>query len=128
MLKADRAGSHHDVPGLDVHINAPAGARADEGIRAALVELLHGDGGGGAADAGGAGRHLLSQQRAGPDVVLPVIGHLLRVVKVGGNGGDPAGVAGEDAVTADVVGGAGNVKHFIKLLHSRHLCVVILWK
>ena len=109
---ADGAGGHHDVPGLDVYVDAAAGARADEGVRAALVELLHGDGGGGPADAGGAGRHLLPQQRAGPDVVLPVIGHLLRVVKVGGNGRDPAGIAGENAVAANVAGGTGNMTLF----------------
>ena len=126
VLKADGAGCHHDVPGLYVYVNAAAGPRADEGVRAALVELFHGDGGGGPADTGGAGRHLLPQEGAGPDVVLPVIGHLFRVVKVRGDGGDPAGIAGENAIAADVVGGAGNVKLLFQFLHNAHLYVVIL--
>ena len=126
MLVANGPGGHHNVPGLDVHVDAAAGTRADEGVRAALVELLHGDGGGGPADAGGAGRHLLSQQGAGPDVVLPVIGHLLRVVKVGGDGGDPAGVAGKDAVAAHILGGTGDMELFFQFLHNRHLYIVIM--
>ena len=121
VLKPDGAGGHHDVPGLDVYVDAAAGACADEGVRAALVELLHGDGGGGPADTRGAGRHLLSQQRARPDVVFPVISHLLRAVEIRGNGGDPARVAGEDAVTADVASGTGNMKLFFQFLHNNHL-------
>ena len=126
MFVAKGPGGHHDVPGLDIHVDAPAGAGTDEGIRAALVELLHGDGGGGPADAGGAGRHLLPQEGSGPDVVLPVIGHLLRVVKIRGNGGDPAGVAGKDAIAADILGCAGNMKLFFQFLHNCHLCIVIM--
>lgn len=44
MFKADGAGGHHDVPGLNVQIDAAAGAGTNEGVRAALVELLHGNG------------------------------------------------------------------------------------
>ena len=121
VLKADGAGGHHDVAGLDVQVDAAAGAGADEGVRAAFVQLLHGDSGGGAADARGAGGDLLPQKGARPDVVLPVAGHLLRVVKQGGNGGDPAGVAGQDAVPAHIAGGAVDVELLFQFLHSSHL-------
>ena len=126
VLKPDGAGGHHDVAGLNVHIDAAAGAGADKGVRAALVELLHGNGRGGAADAGGAGGHLFAQECAGPDIVFPVAGHLLRIVKQGGNGGHPARIAGHDAVAAHVAGGAADMKLLFKLLHIIHLMVDFL--
>ena len=118
VLKPDGAGGHHHIAGLDVQGDAAAGAGADERVGAALVELLHGDGGGGAADAGGAGGDLLPQQGAGPDVELPVVGDLLGVIEQGGDGRDPARIAGQDAVAADVPLGTGNMELFCKLLHK----------
>ena len=112
VLKANSAGSHHDIPGLHIQINTAAGAGADKRVRAALMQLLHGNGGGGTANTGGAGRDLLSQQRAGPDIVFPVIGHLMRVLKQCGNGRHPARVAGQNAVTADVLGSAADMELF----------------
>ena len=118
MLKTNGAGGDHNIAGLDVQINAAAGAGTDEGVRAALMQFLHGDGGGGAADTGGAGRHLFSQQRAGPDVEFPVIGHLMGVFKQRGNGGDTAWIAGEDAVPADIFGSTADMKLLFKLMHK----------
>ena len=46
-VHADTAADHHDVPALDVGAGGGAGAHPDEGIRPALMELLHADGGGG---------------------------------------------------------------------------------
>ena len=120
VFEADGAGGHHDIPGLHVDVDAAAGAGADKGIGAALVELLHGDGGGGAADAGGAGRYLLPQEGAGPNVVLPVIGHGMGVVKERRDGLHPAGVPGQDAVAAHVAGDAADMELFLHLLHSFH--------
>ena len=120
MLEADGAGGHHNVAGLHVQVDAAAGAGADKGVRAAFVELLHSDGGGGAADAGGAGRDLFSQKGAGPDVELPVVGHLVGVLKQRGDGGHPARVSGQDAVPAYVLRGTADMKLFFKLLHEIH--------
>ena len=121
MLKPHGAGGHHDVPGLDGKVNAAAGARADEGIRAALVQLLHGDGRGGSADAGGAGRDLLPQQRSGPDIILPVACHLPGIVKQRRNGRHPSRVAGQDAVAPHILTGAGDMILPFQFLHTDHL-------
>ena len=121
MLEADGAGGHHNVAGLHVQVDAAAGASADEGVRTALVQFLHGDRGGGAADAGGAGGDLFTQQRAGPDVELPVVGHLMRVIKQGGDGGHPARISGEDAIPAYVAGDAVNMKLLFQFLHDIHV-------
>ena len=121
VLKADGAGGHHNVAGLHVQVDAAAGAGADKGVRAALVQLLHGDGGRGAADAGGTGGDLFAQQRAGPDVELPVVGHLMRIVKQGGDGGHPARISGEDAIPAYVAGDAVNMKLLFQFLHDIHV-------
>ena len=118
MLVADRAGGYHNISGLYSKVDAAAGAGAQEGVCAALVELLHGDGGGGTADAGGAGGDLFPQQGAGPDVVLPVAGHLPGVIKKGRDGADPAGVSGQDAVAAHVAGDAVDVELFFQSLHG----------
>lgn len=114
----DALGGHHHVAGLDVQIDTAAGAGADERVGTAFVELLHSDGSGGTADAGGAGGDLLPQQGAGPDVELPVIRDLLGVVKQGGDGRDPARVTGQDAVAADIPLSTGNVELLCKLLHK----------
>ena len=121
VLEADGTGGHHNVAGLHVQVDAAAGAGADKGVRAALVQFLHGDSGGGAADAGGAGGDLFTQQRAGPDVELPVVGHLMGVIKQGGDGGHPARISGEDAIPAYVAGDAVNMKLLFQFLHDIHV-------
>ena len=118
VLIPDGAVGYHHVAGLDVQIDTAAGAGADERVGTAFVELLHSDGSGGTADAGGAGGDLLPQQGAGPDVELPVIRDLLGVVKQGGDGRDPARVTGQDAVAADIPLSTGNVELLCKLLHK----------
>ena len=39
MLKANGAGGDYNIAGLDVQINAAAGAGTDEGVRAALMQI-----------------------------------------------------------------------------------------
>ena len=121
MLKANGAGGHHDVPRLHIQVDAAAGPGADKGIRTALVQLLHGNGRGGAADPRGAGGHFLSQQRAGPDIVFPVAGHLAGVVKQRRDGGHPSRIARQDTIASHVAGGTGDVILFFKHLHTVHL-------
>ncbi|CAN3965071.1 Collagen-like protein, partial [Dysosmobacter welbionis] len=70
-VHADTAADHHDVPALDVGAGGGAGAHPDEGIRPALMELLHADGGGGPPDTGGGNGDPLSIQRALPGGELP---------------------------------------------------------
>ena len=69
---------------------------------AQIGQLLHGDGGGGSADAGGHHAHPLPQQLPRPGLEFPVGLHVYRPVKALGDGPAPARVAGEDAVFAHV--------------------------
>ena len=119
VLKADGPGGHHDVPGLDVQVDAAAGAHPDKGVGPDGGQLLHGDGGGGAADARGAHGHLLPQERPGIDAVLPVLAHELGVVKERGDGFAPARVAGQDAVAAHIPGDAVDMVLSLQFLHNR---------
>ena len=82
-LVADRAGGDHHIVALNGQGDAAAGAHPDEGVRADVVQLLHGDHRRGAADAGGADAHLLPQKGSGIGGVLPVALYLHRVIKVG---------------------------------------------
>ena len=118
VLKADGPGGHHHVAGAHVQVDAAAGAHPDEGIRADVVQLLHGDGGGGAADAGGADGDLFPQQGAGIDGEFAVLGHKMGVVEQGRDLFAAAGVAGQDDVTAHVALHAVDMELFVQLLHS----------
>ena len=116
MLEADGAGGHHHVAGADIQIDAAAGTHPDKGVGADIVQLLHGDGGRGAADAGGTDGDLLPQQGAGVDGVLPILGHEVRVVKQGGDFFAAAGVAGQDHIPAHVALHTVDVKLFLQFL------------
>ena len=72
-----------------------------------------------AADAGGADGDLLAEQRAGVDVELTVLCDMDGVIKELGDGLAPAGIAGQDAIAADVALYAVNMKLFFKLLHDK---------
>ena len=65
-------------------------------------QLLHGDDGGGTADAGGANRDLLPQQGAGIGGILPVGLDLDGVVEIGRDLLAPARVSRQDTVAAHV--------------------------
>ena len=121
VLIANGAGGHHQVAGLNVHVNTATGAGTQKGVCTALVQFLHSDSCGWSTDAGGAGSDLLAQQRAGPHVVFPVAGHLMGVVQKRGDGGNPAGIAGEDAIAANVSGLAADMKLLFHGLHGKRL-------
>ena len=106
VLVPDGTGGHHHIAGLDLQGDAAAGAGAEEGVSAphlwssSMAMTAEGP-----PMPVGAGGDFLAQQRAGPDVELPVVRDLFGVVKQGGDGGDPARVAGQDAVAAHVARG-----------------------
>ena len=119
MLKPDGAGGDDHIPGLHVQINAAAGAHPEEGIRADIMQLLHGDRGRGAANARGADGDLLPQEGAGVDGELPVAGDKVCIVKQGGYGLASARITGKDAVTAHIAGLAVNMKLLFQFLHKK---------
>ena len=120
MFKADGAGGDDNIAGLHVQLNAAAGADTDEGIRADVVQLLHCDGGRRAADAGRADADLLSEQGAGVDIEFPILGDMFGIVKERSDGLAPAGIAGQDAVPANISFDTVNMELFFKLLHDQH--------
>ena len=111
-VHADAAADHHDVAALNVGAGGGTGAHPDEGVRPALVELLHTDGGGGAADAGGGDGDPLPLQRALPGGEFPLPGHHAGVVQMGGDQFAPVRVPGDDGVAARLSGGQVHMEHF----------------
>ena len=109
-LHTDGPGGHHHVTAAHRQVDPPAGAHPDEGVGAQVGQLLHGDGGGGAANAGGDHAHLLPQQRSGVCDILPVGPDMDRVVKVPGDGLTPARIAGQDTVSPHLALGALDMK------------------
>ena len=118
MLEPDGAGGDDHIAAADIQVDTAAGAHADEGIRADVVQLLHGDGGRRAADAGGAHGDLLPQQRAGIDGIFPVLGHKMGIVKQRGDLLAPAGIAGQDHIAAHVALYTADVKLLFQFLHN----------
>ena len=118
VLKSDGPGGNHHVPGKHLHVDAAAGAHPDKGVRAQIVQLLHGDGSRGAADAGGADRHLFPQHRAGVDVELPVHADVHRVIKVRRDCLASARVTGQKYVPSHIALLAVNVKLHSDILHN----------
>ena len=74
------------------------------GVGSALEQLFHGDGGGGAADAGTGNSHRNTVQRTGPRTVFPVEGNLLGVVEILGDLLCALRAAGEKNISAHVTG------------------------
>ena len=118
VLKTDSTSGNHHVPRQHLHVDAAAGANPDEGIRADVMQLLHGNGGRGAADSRGADRNLFSQHSAGIDIVLPVHADVHGFVKIAGNGFTAPRVAGEKHITPHVPRLAVNVKLHTNILHD----------
>ena len=118
VFKADRAGGHHHVAGAHVQVDAAAGAHPQKRVRADVVQLLHGDGGGRPADAGGTDGHLLPQQRAGIDGVLPVLRHETGVVEQCGDLLAAARIAGQDHIAAHVALHTVDVILLFQILHG----------
>ena len=118
-LHAHRAGGHHDIAAGHLQLDAPAGAHPHKGVRTEIGQLLHGDGSGGPADAGGGDAHLLPQQRAGIGNILPVGHHVDGVFKIPGDLLAPPRVAGEQAVPSHVALLAVDVKLPFRTDHGR---------
>ena len=118
MLKADRAGGDHNIAAADIQLNAAAGPYADKRVSADVVQLLHGDGGRGPADTGGADRDLLPQQRTGIDGVLAVLRNKMRVVEQLRDLFTAAGVAGKNNIAAHIAFGAVDMILLFQLLHD----------
>ena len=117
MLIADGTGGHHHIPRLNLQVDTAAGAHPDEGIRPDGCQLLHGNGGRGAADAGRTDGNLLPQQGTGVDVVFPVHTHMHRIVKMGGDGLTPPRVTGQKNITPHVPRHTMNVELHPDILH-----------
>ena len=82
------------------------------------MQLLHGDGGGRAADAGGADGDLFAQQRAGVGGVFAVARDEMGIVEQCGDGGAAAGVAGQDHIAADLALGAVDMIETFQFMHD----------
>ncbi len=89
------------------------------------MQLLHGDGGGGAADAGGAHGDLFSQQGAGIDGEFAILGHEMGVVKQGRDLLAPARIAGQNDVAAHIALHAVDMELFVQLLHRYASLMVV---
>ena len=121
-LVADRAGGDHHIVALNGQGDAAAGAHPDEGVRADVVQLLHGDHRRGAADAGGADAHLLPQKGSGIGGVLSVALYLHRVIKVGCDLLAAAGITGQETVAAHVAGLTFDMKLQLVFVHDNPPC------
>ena len=101
-FRADRAVCDDHIAGEHLCVHTAAGADADEGIRAEHVQLLHGDGGGGASDAGGGDGNGHAKEGAGDGLVFPVIGDEPGIVKAGADGLHPSGIPGKEHIAAHI--------------------------
>ena len=119
MLKADGSRRNDDIAGLDLQVDAAAGTDADERVRTDVVQLLHGDRSGRAADAGGADADLFAEERAGVDIILTVLGNMHRIVEQLCDGLAAARIAGQQAIAANIAFDTMDMKLLIKLLHGK---------
>ena len=117
-LHADAAVGDHDVAALHIRAGGSAGPHPNERIRAAFMQLLNADGGGGAADAGGGDGDLFALQRALPGGKFPLSGHEAGVVQVGGNEFAAVRVAGDDGVAAHLAPAQVDMQHFLGFVHD----------
>ena len=121
MLKADGSRRNDDIAGLNLQVDAAAGTDADERVRTDVVQLLHGDGSGRAADAGGADADLFAEERAGVDIILTILGNMHRIVEQLCDGLAAARIAGQQAIAANIAFDTMDMKLLIKLLHEKKL-------
>ena len=66
------------------------------------MKFFNSDGSGRTADSGGTDGNFFAEKIAGVKVIFAVIGNLFCVVKICGNGFNSSGVAGDNAIAADV--------------------------
>ena len=121
VLKADGSRRNDDIAGLNLQVDAAAGTDADERVRTDVVQLLHGDGSGRAADAGGADADLLAEERTGVDIILTILGNMHRIVEQLCDGLAAARIAGQQAIAANIAFDTMDMELLIKLLHGEKL-------
>ena len=124
-LLTDGGGGHHNIAGAHLEVDPAAGTHPDKCISPDITQFFHGDGGGWAADAGGAYRHRLPQKRAGVNCKFPVLAHQPGIIKQLRNGGAPPRVSRENTVAPHLSLGTADVKLPFPLLHSCHLILKI---
>ena len=117
VLIADGTVCDDHIAGQHIHVDTAAGAHPDEGVRADGSQLLHGDGGRGAADAGGADGNLLTVQISGVYIVFPVHADVNGVLKMRRNRLAPPGIAGQEHIPAHIPLLAADVKLHTDVLH-----------
>ena len=115
----DRAVGDHKVAAAYVLLHAAAGTDPDKGIRAALIQLFHRDGGGGTADAGRHDTDLHPVQSACIGDIFPVDRDLFGIVKISRDLGASARIARQDDITAHIAGAYGSM-----ILFSGTFCII----
>ncbi|MNH23424.1 hypothetical protein D3C79_833200 [compost metagenome] len=95
-VEAHRTGGDDDVAHVQVWLNGASGADAQEGIDTQLGQLFYRDGGGRAADTGGADDHGLAVHLAAPGSELTMAGQVHRVVQQLCDALHALGVTGND--------------------------------
>ena len=103
-LGAHGAGGDHQIAPFHLELHAPAGTHPQKGVGPALIELLHGNGGRGAADPGGGDAHPHPVEGAGIGGEFPVLRRQDRGVKAGGDLFTAPRVAGQDDVPPHLAG------------------------
>ena len=93
---------YHNIAAFHIQIDSATGSHPDKGVGPQVGQLLHGNGGGGAADAGGDHAHLLPQQGAGPGLKLPIGAHMDRPLQPLGNGAASARITRQDTVAPHI--------------------------
>ncbi len=85
---------------VDIQLHTAAGSYADKRIRSTLHQFLHGNGGGGTADACGGHADLYAVQITGVKFTYPGCRHQLRVIKIGRNLGASLRISRKDHITS----------------------------
>ena len=90
-------------------------------FKADVVELLHGNGRRGPANAGRADGDLLPQEGTSVNIIFPVHAHMNRLVKPLRNGLTPPRIPRQQTISAHVPRNTMNVKLPTSILHVHHL-------
>ena len=119
-LGTDRAGRNDQIAAQHIGIHAAGGADADEGVRAAVDELLQRDGGRRSSDSGGAHRDRLTVQQTAKNRKFAVGGHGMRLVEVRCDGLTAPGVSGQNHIVSDVAGTNQQMEFFLGIVRHWH--------
>ena len=110
----DGAAAEDQIAQPDALLQRAAGADADGGLHADVVQLLHADAGGRAADARGDGEDRDAAVGAGQAAELAVVGKLAHALQLLRDAVEPGRVAGQDGI-ADA---QGLIQTDMRLLHA----------